>query len=452
VNKISVLEDTWASKANAGQRRGRAGRVSSGVSYHLTSSFTYNCLRDYAIPEMLRLGLEELVLQILALDLGDPFEFLLSAVSPPTAVSIRHALAYLDSIGATTLGDGVEAVPSAPSSNRPEDQYVESCISPLGYHLATLPVNPRIGKLMLYGVLLRCIDPILTVAAMSSVKSPFISSFDCRDASDLAKKSFLKGDSDLFTMLNAYNSWAEIMSSGAGSTRAAETFCSRNYLSSMNLRQIQQIRGQFIELLRDIGFLGPNVKVGNVKTCDANVNGGNDVFVQCALCAGMSPNIAVALASGKKAPPGKGPGNSAYSSVVKKKILESSFSCAGRGTIYVHPSSVMADVSIDNVSSSYFTYLDAVKTSKVYARDFNRMNAPTLSLFGGKVRSLHGGNVLELNGWVYFRIDPQLSQCILFLRELMDRVFLDKVLNPQMVESESPHVHQMHKCINIYFS
>lgn len=449
---MSVLEDTWASQANAGQRRGRAGRVRSGVSYHLASSFTYNCLRDYAVPEMLRLGLEELVLQILALDLGDPFRFLLSAVSPPTLVSIRHALAYLDAIGAVTLGDGLEPVSSLPCSSAPEDQYVVSGISPLGYHLATLPVNARIGKLMLYGVLLRCIDPILTVAAFSSVKSPFVSSFDSRDASDMAKKSFLTSDSDLFTMINAYNSWSDIMASG--SVRAAESFCSKNYLSSMNLRQIQQIRGQFIELLRDIGFLGADVRVLNIKTCESNSNGGNNRLIQCALCAGMSPNIAVARGNGRAIPVanGKCAGRGGAAVAVKKKICELSFSISGKSTINLHPSSVLADVSIDTLQTSYFMYLDAVRTSKVYARDFNRMDAWTLSLFGGKVRPLHGGGLLELNGWLYLRGDPQLVQCIMFLRELMDGVFLDKVLNPQMVDSDSPHFRQMHKCLNIFFA
>lgn len=450
INQMSVLEDTWASKANAGQRRGRAGRVRSGICYHLTSTFTYNCLLDYAIPEMLRLGLEELVLQILALDLGDPFRFLLSAVSPPTLISIRHALNYLDSIGAVTLGDGDTPVSNS-TGGASEDQYVPSCISPLGYHLATLPVNARIGKLMLYGVLLRCVDPILTIAAFNSVKSPFVSSFDSREESDAARKTFLTADSDLLTMLKAYDSWAEIVASGHGSIRAAETFCSRNYLSSMSLRQIQQIRGQFIELLRDIGFISADVKISNVKTCESNMNGSNVAFVKCALCAGMSPNIAVAIGSGKKCPANlKGPGGAPITIAVKKKICESTFAISGNNTIYLHPSSVMSDVSIDTLKNSYFLFLDAVRTSKVYARDFNRVDISTLALFGGKLRSLHGGRLMELSGRVYLRVDPQLLQCVIFLRELMDRVFLEKVLDPQMKDCDNPHVQQMHECINIF--
>ena len=97
-------------------------------------------------------------------------------------------------------------------------------------------------------------------------------------------------------------------------------------------------------------------------------------------------------------------------------------------------------------------YLDAVKTAKVYARDFNRTSAIALALFGGKIRTLHGGCLLELNGWIFLRADNKLIECIVLLRELMERVFLDKVLDPHMRDSESQQFHKMHECINIYLS
>ena len=71
-------------------------------------------------------------------------------------------------------------------------------------------MNPRIGKLILYGVLYGCLDPLLTVAATVSAKSPFVSSFEDRDASDAAKLMFLEGDSDLMATLNAYEGWKSL--------------------------------------------------------------------------------------------------------------------------------------------------------------------------------------------------------------------------------------------------
>ena len=71
-NKMPTLFECWISKASAKQRRGRAGRVKPGYCWHLYSSHTHdNELENYQLPEMLRVGLEDLVLQVLVLDLGE---------------------------------------------------------------------------------------------------------------------------------------------------------------------------------------------------------------------------------------------------------------------------------------------------------------------------------------------------------------------------------------------
>ena len=131
--KMATLLQTWVSIASAKQRRGRAGRVRSGVCYHLFSSQTRDDEMDeYTLPEMLRVPLDETVLQIKMLDLGAVREFLGSAVNPPEAAAINDSLSSLRSMNALCDED-----------NR---------LTPLGFHLATLPVSPRIGKMIVYVV------------------------------------------------------------------------------------------------------------------------------------------------------------------------------------------------------------------------------------------------------------------------------------------------------------
>ena len=101
LNDTPMLLEGWVSRASANQRRGRAGRVQPGVAYHMFSSHTHNdVLREYELPEMQKVGLEDLILQILVLDMGNPVDFLAQALDPPSALSMRSSLKLLEELGA----------------------------------------------------------------------------------------------------------------------------------------------------------------------------------------------------------------------------------------------------------------------------------------------------------------------------------------------------------------
>eukprot|EP00957_Ditylum_brightwellii_P053431 4049311-Ditylum_brightwellii.AAC.1 len=145
---------------------------------------------------MLRVGLEDLVLQVLLLDLGEPSKFLTKAVNPPSALAIRNSLKLLEGLGAVECDwddEGIlraadEMHESLPEVSSCEKLSVSSGLTALGFHLATLPVDPRVGKMMIYGALFGCIDPALTIAASMSARNPFMSPFDKRDEADAARK------------------------------------------------------------------------------------------------------------------------------------------------------------------------------------------------------------------------------------------------------------------------
>ena len=142
IAQMQTLVECWVSRASAKQRRGRAGRVRPGIAYHMYSSHTNNdTLEEYQLPEMLRVGLEDLVLQVLLLDLGEPSIFLTKAVNPPSALAIKNSLQILEGLGAIECewGDNVQmnTISQDNKSDSCEVLEVGSGMTALGFHLAT---------------------------------------------------------------------------------------------------------------------------------------------------------------------------------------------------------------------------------------------------------------------------------------------------------------------------
>lgn len=173
VNRMPQLLETWVSRANSRQRRGRAGRVRPGHCFFLFTSERHKNMAEFQTPEMLRVPLDELCLQIKLLDLGDVKEFLEKAIEPPAEEAVVEAIKGLQELQALDLRE---------------------YLTPLGYHLAALPVNVRVGKMMLYGTIFRALDPVLTIAAGLSFRSPFVAPFEKREEADKARKKFASGN------------------------------------------------------------------------------------------------------------------------------------------------------------------------------------------------------------------------------------------------------------------
>lgn len=258
-------------------------------------------MADYQLPEMLRVGIEDLVLQVLVLDLGEPSTFLGKALNPPSDLALSNSLQLLETLGAVECKWAKDPGhlrslqgKDAGSSDQPcGELQVTSELTALGFHLATLPVDPRVGKLIIYGSLLGCVDPALTIAAGMTVRSPFLSPFDQREAADEARCTFAVEGSDHLTVLNAFGRWKQLKESKAGN-KVVNAFLKENFLGRQTLHQMEDLKKQFSKLLKDIGFLPGSFVLGKEASSIANGDHENLGLVKAILCAGLYPNILVA--------------------------------------------------------------------------------------------------------------------------------------------------------------
>jgi len=169
-NNLSSLSVLRIARSNAQQRRGRAGRCRAGEWYKLYSSLDWEDMADSEVPEMIRTPVEELCLQVRALEIRGPIADTLSrALEPPTDIAIERALVSLRELGAL------------------EDNEV---LTPLGWRLSMLPVNPFLGKMLLLGNLFGANQGLLSVCSTLGFKSPFVLPFGKEKQADRAKMEY----------------------------------------------------------------------------------------------------------------------------------------------------------------------------------------------------------------------------------------------------------------------
>ncbi|CAH1795870.1 unnamed protein product [Owenia fusiformis] len=267
IQGVSTLKSTWVSKASALQRKGRAGRCRAGKCYHLFSRVRWDSMMQYQEPEILRYPLQELCLHTkLLAPMNMPIaDFLAKAPQPPAFISCRNAVTLLKQIDAL-------------------DNFED--LTEIGHHLTDLPIEPRYGKMVLYSVVLKCLDPILTIACALAYRDPFTlpaHPSQKRAAAQVRRRFSAGTNSDHMALLRAFQSWQKARADGW-----ERSFCEKNYLSSATMEMIVGMRTQLLGQLRASGFVRAR---GGGDIRDLNTNSENWAVVKAALCAGSYPNI-----------------------------------------------------------------------------------------------------------------------------------------------------------------
>ena len=276
--KVQRLPIEPVSQASANQRAGRCGRVAEGVAIRLFSQADYVSRPRFTEPEILRTSLASVILQMASLGLGavEDFPFL----DAPDRRAVRDGVALLVEIGALAQDSGAEDATPASSQYR---------LTGIGRDLARLPIDPRLGRMLLEAERLGCASEVLVIVAALSIQDVRERPVEHQGTADASHARLADPHSDFITYLNLWRYLAVQARDLSGS--AFRRLCRAEFFHYLRWREWRDVVGQLRQMARALGIsVGP---VGEPSTGDvveaARFGGTQDAAVRAVLAYGQGP-------------------------------------------------------------------------------------------------------------------------------------------------------------------
>ena len=226
--KVEQLQIEKISQAAAKQRAGRCGRVSSGICVRLYDEADFNARPEFTEPEILRSSLASVILRMGALRLGDVTEF--PFIEAPSSRLIADGYMLLQELGAV-------------DANRK--------ITELGLQLAKLPLDPKVGRMLLAAKHENCLQEILIIASALSIQDPRERPMDKREAADQAHAKFADDSSDFMGFLKLWAFYDEALKTKKTNKELLNK-CHQNFLSFLRLKEWRELHAQLLEIVEEM--------------------------------------------------------------------------------------------------------------------------------------------------------------------------------------------------------
>jgi ATP-dependent helicase HrpA len=345
--KVQRLPIEPVSQASANQRKGRCGRTSDGICIRLYSEEDFASRPEFTDPEILRTNLASVILQATALDLGEVADF--PFVDPPDSRSISDGVRLLEELGAIA--------PNGGKATR---------LTGVGRKLARLPVDPRLGRMILAAKENGCLREVLIITAALSIQDPRERLADNREAADAMHARFAEPGSDFLAFLTLWDYLHDRQRELSGS--AFRRMCRREYLHFLRVREWQDLHGQLRQAAREVGagtgreqgsatspgqksgitHHPPPVAAGRDPDTGARVGADVAAKIHMSLLAGLLSHIGMRDAEQKTGPKRRGPAE---------------FAGARGARFAIFPDSVLA-----RKPPQWVVAAELVETSRLWAR------------------------------------------------------------------------------------